>query len=726
MACTSPVIWGTPGSGRRCPGAAGRGTNQRGCGKMADVPRSTRGIGVVVFFSLVAAPVVAGVLLTLGRLLTEPHPDVGWPAVINSDAAALVTGQGIYNDPDSGYSGMFFTPLFPVVLAGLFHLAWWEGWGALLAIMSSVALGAVAGTIAVGPRAAVGAPFQRVIEALGLGALAWSFVATLAEADFDQGRPDQSAWTLAIGGLLLVPRALSGSKRATGAAVVLLSAGLWTKQTTAPVLAIVVVAAAVTAVTQPGRRRSAALLAGALVALNVAAFGLFAVATDGWGPRWTVGLVRHFPVFQSNREVLTELCRDLALVLAFTVLCAILAARSGSRVRRLDMRASLLIGAAVATALAGMWGRRLEGSSDHNYIGTVWCLAMLGAAAYHSLRVRRPNLALALVAAVALTTLIPGEHWFSLRRGVIVDAAQYLPADPALASYARHHAVYTPARADYGARQGRPVYPNAQHLLNVIEGHYRPGFLLSALLHRRFDAVYRFDERQTPFVDPRGEFEDNFLWKLNRVVAAKYQLSQDTPLYSARLYGAAVVVQHGFVPRPGPDPAPWMNRCFGPFSLSGEVFDIGRGGGFWCKGRVGGADQLRLRDTPEPESEIVSRRPVPLGRDALVVGLPGPTGPWQLAGGPLPGNDRLTAAPVPRGLRLLLSGRERANLTLPRRILRSTRGSVTLRFALGPAAIRRMPRRPATLVITTPRRGDARLRFAASRGSGARFAITRR
>src|SRR5205823_3461197 len=57
--------------------------------------------------ALVVAPVVVGIAVTVVRLLGTGHPDAGWSAVINSDAAALYHGQGLFNDPNVGYSGMY-------------------------------------------------------------------------------------------------------------------------------------------------------------------------------------------------------------------------------------------------------------------------------------------------------------------------------------------------------------------------------------------------------------------------------------------------------------------------------------------------------------------------------------------------------------------------------------------------------------------------------------------
>jgi hypothetical protein len=669
-------------------------------------------------------PVAIGVIATLVHLLGAAHPDVGWSAGVNSDASALVTGQGVFNDPNLGYSGMFFTPLFPVVLAGLSQILWWEGWGTVLAIVAGVALAVMAAAIGRPTRAAQPLRAGRTAEAAGIGALAWSFVATLGGSDLYYGSPDQPAWALAVGGLLLVPPALGGSRRASAAAVLLLTAGLWTKQTTAGLILAVIVVAATVAWLRPLCRRPAGFLVLALLAANAAGFALFAALTHGWGPRWTIGLVQHFPVFQSLGFISLEFARDVALVAAFVAIALVLQLRGARKLSTPTLTTGLLAAAAVATSITGMWGRRYEGSSDHNYIGTVWVLAMLGASAYRSLRLTRPAAAWVLVAAFSLTALVPGHHWFALRRGAVVPASHFSSTPGRFIAYAERRHVYTPARGDFGARFGAPVYPNTQHLLNILEGGYRPGFFLAALLDRRFDVVYEFDERQAPFADPRGAFEDNFLWKLNQVIAAKYLRSTATPLYSSGASGGAdLQPQYGFVPRAGHDPAGWMNGCFGPFRLGVDTtLDIRRGGGFWCLGRCGSAHCLTLRETPAPASEVISRNVVSAA-GGLMLTLPHSSGLWQLRGGPI-GPATIAATPIAGGLLLALRGSRSSSVVVPASELRRTHGAVTLRFTRrGAPGLQLVAGSQATVEVPTNGAAAARLLFAASRASGAGIAF---
>jgi hypothetical protein len=449
-----------------------------------------------------------------------------------------------------------------------------------------------------------------------------------------------------------------------------------------------------------------------LLALNATAVVAIGVLTHGWALRWTVGLATRFPVFNAVGGVTAEFARDLALVGAFLAVVLVQLRSRSDVLERKRPLPWLLLAAAAATAITGLWGRRLEGSSDHNFIGTVWCLALFATLAYRSLRVQAPRSAWLAVGAVAVTVLIPGQHWFALRRGDIVPGPTITETSPALLAYARSHVTYTPTGETFGAARDRLVYPTSQHLLNVIEGGYRPGFFLRALLHRRFDVVYPFEERELPFAAPRGAFEDNFLWKVNQVIEAKYLQSRATPLYAPSVAGGVVAPIHGFVPRAGRDPAPWMNGCFGPFRLGPATFDISRGGGFWCRSRAG----LILRATPARVSEVVSRNPV---ASDIAVTLPGRRGSWTLRGGPL-GDAQLSAQPARNGLLLQLSRGPRGRLTVPATQLRQTGGAVTLTFdgsrrpGLQPAS-----GRAARVAVSTAGSTPVRLIFTASRDSGA-------
>ena len=54
---------------------------------------------------LLGAPVLLGIAVTLARLLTSSHPDIGYATTPNSDAEVLFLGHTIYQDPDDGLHG---------------------------------------------------------------------------------------------------------------------------------------------------------------------------------------------------------------------------------------------------------------------------------------------------------------------------------------------------------------------------------------------------------------------------------------------------------------------------------------------------------------------------------------------------------------------------------------------------------------------------------------------
>jgi hypothetical protein len=180
---------------------------------------------------------------------------------------------------------------------------------------------------------------------------------------------------------------------------------------------------------------------------------------------------------------------------------------------------------------------------------------------------------------------------------------------PALLQYARHHLVYHPAYPGIGARRETDFYPGSDNIETLLWSGVQPRYLIRALLDRRFDLVYLFEnDSNRGDNDGYGRWEENYFWKLNQVVLAKYRPATGS---LRRLEEAGLVylpVAGFFDPfpferRPGPDPAPWMSRCFGPFKVPGAKWRIAHGGGFWCRTRPG-SSTMRLVDTPAGMSEI--------------------------------------------------------------------------------------------------------------------------
>ncbi len=178
---------------------------------------------------------------------------------------------------------------------------------------------------------------------------------------------------------------------------------------------------------------------------------------------------------------------------------------------------------------------------------------------------------------------------------------------PELRAFAARRSIYDPVSGDPLLDTQGALYPGFDNWYGMVAAGRRPGHLIRALTDRRFDAVAPFDEGKwsEDFASGRGRFEANFVQKLNRVIEAKYARSASVP--------------EGFLARrPGPDPAPWMGRCFGPFPLAGASFSINRGGGFWCRER----ELLTLRETRAAYSDVRSVETVASARGELSIAIP--------------------------------------------------------------------------------------------------------
>jgi len=179
-----------------------------------------------------AVPVVSGIVATIGNLAGTSDPYLGFSnTATNVDAQAVFLGEALYADPDTGYTALPLSPLFPLLLGALNHVAVWSGWGILASTAASISLAALAGGLSF--RSAVAAGAARgpaAAGAVGIAALAWWLVSFIPIDFLYEPRADQPAWALALAGLVLVPAALDGSRRAAVAAVILLTGGAWTKQ----------------------------------------------------------------------------------------------------------------------------------------------------------------------------------------------------------------------------------------------------------------------------------------------------------------------------------------------------------------------------------------------------------------------------------------------------------------------------------------------------------------
>jgi hypothetical protein len=186
------------------------------------------------------------------------------------------------------------------------------------------------------------------------------------------------------------------------------------------------------------------------------------------------------------------------------------------------------------------------------------------------------------------------------------NAVQWPQISSELRSWASDHTLYEPLYADLNVPQGGPLYPNFYNFADKLAAGDQPMFLVQALLDRRFDGVAPFSLGEDPYTSGYGKWEENYLWKLNEVIAARYVAGPGLP--------TGVLGR-----RPGPEQAAWMSHCFGPFAAGGASFRIHRGGGFWCSFEPG---RLRLVRAPTPLSEVVTTEPARLA-GTIAVSLEG-------------------------------------------------------------------------------------------------------
>ena len=359
-----------PGAGRAAP-SAGRGRLHR---VLALVPL------------LFAAPVIGGIVLSLARLFATADPAVQYASTINDDAAALYLGQPLYQDPDEGYSGILYTPLLPLIVSVLYRGGIWSGWPVVLTLLATVGLGALVARLAYAPLGA--GPWARgvaVLEAAGVGALGWLLAngAQINGVYGGNGMHDHAAWLPALAGLVVLPAAARGSRRAQVACLVLLTAAFWTKQTAIGASMAAVLWLVVAAASGAVGRRSAAGLTVALLGLNLAVLGVANVLTAGWqfelsfvvtgeqplGDYSNSPVARHLP-----KLLLEDVLPAVALALAFAGAVwialgarAVRERRAGSRgagrrgarpVRAALRRPAPLAVGALAGAATALWLRR--------------------------------------------------------------------------------------------------------------------------------------------------------------------------------------------------------------------------------------------------------------------------------------------------------------------------------------------------------------------------------
>lgn len=582
----------------------------------------------VVRSSLIAAPLLFGVPVALGivvsvvRLVGLRYPDLGWATTVNSDAEELYLGHTLYQNPAHGYTGQIYTPLFPAIVSVFDHVFLWNGWPLVLVIGASTSLAALAARIAYG-RLGPAPPIVCVLGAAGIGGVAYWCVSNVGLALLDEARADQVAWAFALYGLVAVADlGPTPTRRRVVIAALLLSAALWTKQTT---VGVVIPAAAWVlglAIVSALNRRSALLFFAVLGGLNLAILVILNILTHGWEFYINFELATHqWNEFTYGENIVKGL-RSCAPAVGFVMIawaanaCRAAARHGGSRARAREGRIHRLLTAEDPTgrrilllglyivfgfALAAYFMRK-QGTETNQVIGVAWALGLFAAAGW---RVAQRDAGAALMAGgcVALFFValqlgpvdeVAASNEVNIRN--LEEAAQWRSIPGELLSWASAHTLYTPVFSDLNVAKGGPLYPNYYNFADLLAGGTQPLYLVHALLDRRFEGVVFFPLEGGQYTSANGRWEENYLWKLDEVIAARYVEQPGLP-------------QGVLGRRPGPEKAAWMRYCFGPFRADGVSFRIHHGGGFWCSFS---ANRLQLVRTPVALSEVVSTQPVAL------------------------------------------------------------------------------------------------------------------
>jgi hypothetical protein len=371
------------------------------------------------------------------------------------------------------------------------------------------------------------------VSAVGLGGAAWWLVRTNRFHALDTGRIDQLAWLLALGGLVVL--ALEAARRAPRVwpAVALLSAALWTKQTTIGAAAAAVAVAAWWAATGVIGWAGWWRLTIGLVGVNVAALALLVAVTDGWAWFFLFELPSRHDIDPASLGRAAELAGLLALPAAAVCIAGGAAwwrRRGEPRQVTFAGRLGVVLVAFLVLQVVPSWSGRLkQGGFTNQYVGLTWALGLLLALAHREARRTGRGLGSGLAAyvLVVMIALVPPVRAVYDRPDALDPTLfprreiRELPAD--VVDYARSHLVYNVRHGVVSTERTSHLWPSQPNLMDLLAAGETSGHLVDALVERRFDAVTRFDVQASRYVSRSGRTSAGYLPALNALIDLGYE-----------------------------------------------------------------------------------------------------------------------------------------------------------------------------------------------------------
>jgi hypothetical protein len=325
-----------------------------------------------------------------------------------------------------------------------------------------------------------------------------------------------------------------------------------------------------------------------------------------------------------------------------------------------------------ATMIASLEFQRKQGTHNNQLIGAAYGLGLLVALAWRSAQ-RSPARSLGVVVVMLAAVLVHHEKEGRVSLvGVNVPAFKqnivFPNIPPVLLKIAKTKRVYQPSFGGLNAQRLGETYPGAiLGIGDLLAAGKAPRDFERDLLTRHFDVTFLINNSgndREHYASGYGQYEDGMYWKLDEVVKTKYALA-------SQIAPGEHLPADAYVPRPGPDPAPWMNQCFGPFQVAGHEWRIKYGGGFWCQETP---TRFRFRETPAALSQMVTDKPVEVQGGS--VRLTPKHGPFELVNQTDPSHQlwHLTVLPV---------GKRQLQLTLGTTTFKVNGTSVDVQIARG-------------------------------------------